>query len=265
MYAGKLRARRGPSIFSFKVRAQWASRKVGHLLSFFVRLLSDFVETVEGLPLAVAVGLYSRLRFILNLAPLIRNASHLRRVVNVGAATCEGDIDMTNIHGRGFSLMKRRNQLAAIQTLSLEEIARREPGLSFIHNVPGIVKSNISRDAEGFGLSIMIGITNLLGPLIQTPPDECGERHVFLSTSAMYPPEKTSALDGVPVEKGMAIARGSNGRAGSGIYSVDNKNNSSPPKVELVLASHRDNGTAKKVWDFIVGDFKRVTGVEAAL
>jgi NAD(P)-dependent dehydrogenase (short-subunit alcohol dehydrogenase family) len=228
------------------------------------RLLNHFAETAEGLPLAGALALYSRLRFILNLMPLIRKATGLRRVVSVGAATCEGDIDTDNILGRGFPIMKWRNQLAACQTLLLEQVAQREPNVSFIHNVPGIVKSAIGRDAEGFGLSIMLGITNILGPLIQTPPDECGKRHVFLATSAMYPPNKTGTLDGVPLQRGLNMAKGTNGSTGSGVYSVDNNNNSSPTRVETVLALHRNTGTDKIVWDSVVGDFKRITGVEVA-
>jgi hypothetical protein len=161
--------------------------------------------------------------------------------------------------------MKWRNQMAACKTLLLEEVSQQAPDVSLIHNVPGIVKSGISRDAEGFTLSIMLGISNLLGPFIHTPPDECGERHIFLATSAMYPPNKTGAFNGVPLEKGLTVATGSNGRAGSGIYSIDNKSNSSPPRVVEVLASHRENGTGKKVWDSIVGDFKRITGKEVSL
>ncbi|KAF2673197.1 putative short-chain dehydrogenases/reductase [Microthyrium microscopicum] len=219
-------------------------------------------ETREGLPLAGALALYSRLRFIINLLPLLQNAHDLRRVVSVGAATCEGEIDTSNILGRDFALRKWRDQAAACMTLLLEQFARKAPTVSFVHNVPGIVKTGITRDAEGLSISIMNAVVSFLGPLIYTPPTDCGERHAFLATSAMYPPREVQANDGVPLEEDLAVARGSDGKTGSGVYTLDNKNNSSPPKVEEVLALHRSSGTGKKVWDIIVMNIQRITDVQ---
>jgi len=203
------------------------------------------------------------MRFILNLLPLLQKADSLRRVVSVLVATYEGPIDTNNIVGEGFPLTKWRDQVASVETLLLEEAARRAPEVSFIHTAPGIVKSGIMRDAKGFGNSILITMSNLLGPLIQTPPDESGKRNIFLATSAMYAPNQGSdAVVGVPLGGKLVVARGSNGRIGSGMYTVDNKGESSSLKVEKLLAGFRENGTADKVWDYIAADFKKITGTE---
>lgn len=217
--------------------------------------------------MASALSIYSRMRFILNLQPLLQRADGLRRVVSVGAATFEGAIDISNISGAGLPLSQWRNQISSITTLSLEEAARRAPDVSFIHTVPGIVRGGIMRDAEGgLGLRAQIAIANLLMPFIETRPDECGERHLFVATSAMYAPGQSGgAHSGVPLVGNLAAARGSNGRTGSGVYSVDNKTKSASPKVEKLLAEFRKNGTAEKVWSYVATDLKKITGSDVAL
>ncbi|KAK9236976.1 putative short-chain dehydrogenases/reductase [Lipomyces kononenkoae] len=223
--------------------------------------------TSEGLPLAAGIIMHSRMRFILNLLPLLQNAGSLRRVVSVLAATCEGDIYLDNIPGKGFPLLKWRNQVSSVQTLLLEEAARRAPDVSFVHTIPGFVKGGIMRDEpEGFRSPLMKAISrHIIEPLLQTLPAECGERHLFLATSAMYAPGRGgTALAGVPLDPKMVPARGIDGQTGSGMYSVDNKGKSAPPKVEKLLVKFREDGTAAKVWDYVSSDFMKITGTEVA-
>jgi len=201
---------------------------------------------------------------MLNLLPLLQNAPSLRRIVSVAAATCEGAIDTDNMAADGFALFQRRNQIASMATLLLEEVARRAPTVALVHTVPGIVQSGITRDARGLQLVVMIAISRLLGPLVQTPPADCGETHLFVATSSRYPPGEGSAAAGVPLAGNVAVARGSDGKTGSGVYTVDNKGESAPAKVEKLLATFREDGTAKKVWDYVASDFERITGGEVA-
>ncbi|EXJ81055.1 hypothetical protein A1O3_07343 [Capronia epimyces CBS 606.96] len=222
-------------------------------------------KTSDGLPLASALILHSRMRFILNLLPLLQNAQSLRRVVSVGAATCEGPIDMDNMLAQNVPLMQWRNQIASIETLLLEEAMRRAPDVSFIHDVPGVVKSGIQREAKGLRMTILIAISRLLAPLIETPPLESGERHLFLATSARYPPGRNeAAVAGVSLHRSLVLARGTLGREGSGVYSLGAKCESAPAKVETLLAEFRESGTAQKVWDSVADDFKKITGTEVA-
>ncbi|KAI0536702.1 putative short-chain dehydrogenases/reductase [Xylaria digitata] len=223
-------------------------------------------ETGDGLPTAFALATHSRVRFITNLLPLLQKADSLRRVVSVGAATCEGDIDLDNIPGSGFPLMKWRDQIASIATLMLEEAQRRAPDVAFIHTVPGVVESGIMRDVQPtLRLSIIISISRLLAPLINVPPTECGERHVFVATSAAFAPREGMGYAGVPLDGASSVAsRGTNGRTRSGVYSLSQKNDPASPKTEEVLRRFREDGTAQKVWDSVVADFQRTTGSEAA-
>ncbi|KAF2793239.1 putative short-chain dehydrogenases/reductase [Melanomma pulvis-pyrius CBS 109.77] len=222
--------------------------------------------TSEGLPLASGIVMHGRTRFILNLLPLLQKAQSLRRVVCVLAGSYEGHIDTNNIPALGVPMLEVRNQMSSIQTLLLEEAARRAPDVSFVHNVPGIVKGGILREAEpSFRLSVMLAITGLLAPLIQTSPDECAERHVFLATSAKYAPRQGgAAIAGVAVDNDLAVARGSDGRIGSGVYTINTKGESSPVKIEKLLEGFRNDGTARKVWEYVSTDFVKITGTEVA-
>lgn len=210
--------------------------------------------------------MHGRMRFILNLLPHLQAAKSLRRVVSVGAASYEGAIDLSNIYGSGFPLHQWRNQMASIQTLLLEEAARRAPDVGFVHDVPGIVKSGIMRDLEpSFRMSITLAVTRLLAPFIETSPEECAERHVFLATSARYAPHQdATAVAGVPLDGHLMVARASNGEPGGGVYTIDLKCDSSSPKVEKLLDEFRKNGKAENLWEAVKSDLVRITGVEAA-
>ncbi|KAI9898943.1 hypothetical protein N3K66_005404 [Trichothecium roseum] len=200
------------------------------------------------------------MRFITGLLPLVQNATGLRRVVSVLAGTFEGPIDLDNLACLGFPLLKQRDQVAAIHTLLLEEMKRRAPSVSFVHTVPGVVKSGITRDATGFGMSVIIAISNLMSPLISTSPDESGERHVFAATNAIYSPDhQPDHRQGVRSGTGVEVARGSNGQDGSGIYTVTHKGESSTAKEHL-LDQFRKDGTAQKVWNMVDQDVQRITG-----
>ncbi|KAJ4292420.1 hypothetical protein N0V90_009082 [Kalmusia sp. IMI 367209] len=219
--------------------------------------------TSEGLPLVAGLAFHGRTRFILNLLPLLQNARHLRRVVSVGAASYEGTLDTDNIPGLGFPLVKWRDQFATCLTLLLDRVAQRAPDVSFIHTCPGAVKSGIMRDMEPtLRLKAIVAITGLLAPLINTSPDECAERHIFVATSAKYPAKDgDDEASGVTLEGDM-VARGSNGEPGSGMYTVGVKGESSSPKVERLLKDHQESGKAEKVWQYVLSDFLKITGKE---
>ncbi|KAI1761500.1 hypothetical protein GGR53DRAFT_469259 [Hypoxylon sp. FL1150] len=113
--------------------------------------------------------------------------------------------------GGAFEFIKADTSLlkSVNDSLLLGEASRQAPNVSFAHMLPGVVRSDIQRDAQGLGMSILIKVTSVLQPLVETPP-------------APY------------------------GNNSSGVYSMDVKEESSPPKVEEVLAQFKD-GTAENV------------------
>ncbi|RYP09750.1 hypothetical protein DL764_001085 [Monosporascus ibericus] len=227
-------------------------------------------DTEEGLYYPAAVTYYARLRFIVNLLPLLRNATGLRRVVTVLAGTKEGTIHTNDFQGRYMSMLSPggRGHFSSLMTLALEAVAQNVPNVSFIHNYPGFVKTNFGNDVEGLTFTVLRGIWNavfpVIGPFVATPINEVGEREVFFATSARFPEKGESgavgASAGVPLPKGMAVARGTDGKSGSGVYSISNDAESAPPKVEQLLGNLRKDGIAQKVWSHVEEEFVRITG-----
>lgn len=221
------------------------------------RLVSNqgnYIETAEGLVFAAALAYYSRIRFIENLLPLLREASSLRRVVNVLAGTKEGTIDTNN-----WATI-RRGHVVSMMTLSLETFAKTAPEVSFIHSYPGFVKTNLIRGGEGALVATMGLVFSALEPFFTVPNEECGERHAFLATSARYPPGSDAhANAGVPLGNGVAAAKGTDGKFGSGVYSVDSQGESAGPKTVALLAKLRQEGMPEAVLNHTQGEFSRAT------
>ena len=111
-------------------------------------------------------------------------------------------------------------------------------------------------------LLVIVAISRLIEPFVQTPPDESGERNLFLATSAKYPfANSDMAHLGVPLIGHLTPATGIHEQP---MYSVDNKGESAPPKVADLLWRYKEDGIQEKVWDHIVGDIRKTTGTEIA-
>lgn len=216
------------------------------------------IETSEGLHAFTALNIYSRMRFIINLLPLLRGAPSLRRVISVGGGTKEGPIDMNDLQARNISMTKLRPHLTTMITLLLESIAKQAPEVSFIHDYPGAVKSGLLREVKGAGMLFMKAVMTVVGPLLYIPNEESGKFHLFLATSARYP-AKVGDANGIPLGEGVAVARGTDGAEGSGIYSVDEHGENAKPVVQELLARFRKEGIADKLWSHLQEEFARIT------
>jgi hypothetical protein len=80
---------------------------------------------------------------------------------------------------------------------------------------------------------------------------------LFTATNSRY-----AASEGTqPVE----VARGSDGKMGSGVYSVMSDGESAPKSIEIMLAKQRKNGgIADAIWAHVLGEFVRIAGVSNA-
>ena len=131
--------------------------------------------------------MYSRNRFIVNLLPLLQQAKSLRRVVTAGAAGKEGPVSVDDFPCRKVSALSARGHSSSLVTLSLEALAKKAPGVTFIHNFPGPVKTNFLRGGQGATIAVISGLFNVVSLFINFYSiEECGERHLFLATSARY-------------------------------------------------------------------------------
>ncbi|KAF5986090.1 hypothetical protein FCOIX_1717 [Fusarium coicis] len=222
---------------------------------------SQEADTEEGLPLVTGLTIYSRNRVAINLLPLLKKAQSLRRVISVMAGTHEGKLFSNDIAARNIpftSIHNSRGHLCSALTLSLEALARQAPEVSFIHNFPGSVDTNLIRSGDGFMMQIMkywfkVSMTVRRQWL---PKEECGERHAWLCLTGRYP-DKESGANGVKEEE---FAIGIDGNKGSGVYSVDWDGESASGEVVKLLDGFREQGLVEKVWKDQEKEFVRITG-----
>ncbi|KAJ5662106.1 uncharacterized protein N7477_009722 [Penicillium maclennaniae] len=214
------------------------------------------VDTSEGLHITLAVGYYARVRFTINLLPLLRQATGLRRVVTVLAGGHDGPIDPNDFQARRMSIFSLRGQVVSMTDLMLEELAKQAPEVSFVHDYPGTVKTGIGRDANTLLVRIVSWIMPVVGLFLYIPIQESGERHLFFATSDKYPP-RTGDQVGVP--GGVGVADGTDGESGSGVYSI-HWDGESVARVVGLLRGLREQGMAQQVWNHTQGEFKRIFG-----
>jgi hypothetical protein len=225
--------------------------------------------TEENLDLSLALTIYSRTRFIVNLLPLLQAAPALRRVVTVFAGTKEGPIFRNDFGCEKVSLFNIhsiRGHMCSIIDFSLEAIAKDAPSVSFIHDYPGFVDTGIFEKTGGALASVIRGVSKVSDALFRSrreryiPIEQSGERHLFLATSARYGPANGEVL-GTPLSSEVTSARDSCGKVGGGVYVVDENLESASPEVEKLLSQMRQDGMREKVWKHTEGEFNRISGL----
>ena len=208
-----------------------------------------------------ALSYYSRTRFMTNLVPLLQCASVLRRVVTVGKCGFEGQLNPSDFPATRVPLRAMRGHICTLMTLGLESVARTAPEVSFVHDDPGGVKTKLFDRAEGIIGVLMRAFIFVFGYWMYVPIEECGERQLYLATSARYPPAKggSDSGSGLPLGDGVDVARGTDGEVGRGVYSVEWDGTSASSKVQTLLAGYRDEGMVEKIREHTESEFDRVT------
>ena len=152
-------------------------------------------------------------------------------------------------------------------TLALEHLAKEAPEISFVHNFPGAVRSNIARQNTVVNV-VARTVFGIIGPLVYMSNEECGERHLFMATSARYPARNAigaGVATSVRLLEGVEIAEGTDAVKGSGVYLPDAQNESAGPKVVALLQDMGRKGLENELWKHTEGEFMRICGSEADL
>lgn len=195
----------------------------------------------------------------------LQAATGPRRVVSILTGTKEGEIFLDDFQGWNdgpADLFKQRRHSSSIATLTLAHFARIAPTISFVHDFPGNVKSNIGRDTTGV-LRGALAVFNLLGPLLRIPESESGERHVYFATSSAFP-AAVGDEHSVAITKNANVAEGIDGVAGSGVYTADQYNDTAFPQVQELLTKYKDEGMVEKIYTIIDGEFHRISNATAS-
>lgn len=222
-------------------------------------------ETSEGLRVINSVVYYSKVRFAVNLLPLLNNAPVLRRVVCCFAGGLEGKVVTDDLDGRTTSQIAYRDNLASIVTLAVVKLSEDAPRVSWVHNFPGFVESGLWESMPGVLGTIVRTIVWALGRFFYMNPEECGQRQIFMATSARFPSAAASGDEdapGVGLVDNLAQAMSLDGNSGGGAYSINEHADPIPEKKALMLRGYTTDGTKEAVWRHTMETFKRVTGKE---
>lgn len=226
-------------------------------------------ETDEGLNYVLGLTYFGRLRMAANLLPLLQNANGLRRVVSSFTGAHEGKVYENDWPGAKVPFRALRGHAATMMTLGMEALAKKAPDVSFIHNFPGSLDTNLIRGDEGWIfwiLKYVFKVVSKLNLMNFLPALEVGERHLFYCTSAKYPPrqaEEGTGTSGISLQDGLRTSRGVDGKLGSGMYSLDDQGENIGAKTEELLAEYREQGVEDRLWAYTESEFKRVTGTIA--
>ena len=166
------------------------------------------------------------MRFISNLLPLLRTASttppHFSRSLSILGAGKGGALDLNDLELKNtFTGAKCADHSTMMNDLIVEEFAPREPGTTFIHSFPSIVKTGVARELPLWARVSIRVLTPILS-LFTVGADETGARQLFMATSGIYPPLKPfeggAGAAGVPLQKGLEVMEGGSGKLGDGGY-----------------------------------------------
>ncbi|KAJ3783123.1 hypothetical protein GGU10DRAFT_429163 [Lentinula aff. detonsa] len=221
--------------------------------------------TPEGLHAFLASAYYDRMLIIHLLAPLLLSAtdSHpgLARVVSVACGCDEGIIEPSDFSALRIPSSALRGHIGTLTTLTLEALATNtgpDTSITFIHANPGLVRTPYQDRMTGaFGVFArgLMWVKKITGEAIGI--EESGERHLYLLTSARYPP------GGVPIKGGALSAIGTNGlRANEGskagaVYSVDKNGEPAGEHVVNLLTKYREEGMVDRLWVWLKGEYYR--------
>ncbi|KAI1630437.1 hypothetical protein EDD37DRAFT_619589 [Exophiala viscosa] len=187
-----------------------------------------YQETKEGIEWRYSLLYHSRMKFVVNLLPLLRGSDFPAHVISVFGAGKEGDLHLDDLSLRGIKvrgLTNVRSHTVYLHTFFMEYLAAQNPGkLSLVHVYPGLVMTPAFKNP---GVPIWFkAIWTVITPvtkLLTTSPAEAGERILFLASPLRFPArgatEQSTATKGGEIEVG--VAKGSDGKVGSGAYAVE--------------------------------------------
>ncbi|KAK9238626.1 hypothetical protein V1525DRAFT_100853 [Lipomyces kononenkoae] len=201
-------------------------------------------ETAEGLEIAQSLEYYSRILFVLHLLPLLRVAE-APKVVSVLAGGLERatiELDDLDLKKPGnFGGFKAQVQYAAMNTTTLEKLANENPDVTFIHSWPGAVNTgNVRRGRDPNSIVawlVWLTLEPLIG-LFGFSEEECGQRHLFQSTSAAF------GGRGVPWKGKFGV--NSLEKEADGLFLVNNKCDCTPNAKVMGLLREQ---AQVKIWD----------------
>ncbi|KAF7535237.1 hypothetical protein G7054_g5569 [Neopestalotiopsis clavispora] len=214
-------------------------------------------ESAEGIDKITSIRHYSRTLIILKLLPLLKAAAS-PRVISVLAGSKEGAIfedDLEFKNPANYSVGKVGDATASYVSLTLEQIQKQNPKVSFVHAFPGLTKSSLFRP-ESFGRALSFFINWVVMPItsrfLWQSVEEAGERFLYVASTPKF-----AAAQGAAAVHDGDLAVGSNGVNGSGVYTINEKQEGVHNKT---LDALRARGADVKIFEHTLETIKKVVG-----
>lgn len=215
-------------------------------------------ETGEGLDQMMSLVYYSRIRFILQLMPLLEASSSPdgAHIVSIDAAGMAGKLfrnDLSLVDPSHYSYINVKSHAAYMTTMVFEQLASRHERLAFVYMYPGAVFGPAHRDLSlPWWFRVIMGMAEpILRMTFATPPEESGARTLFLATPA-FASVGSSSAESVP-------AKGTNGSSGSGSYAVGYHCDLVAQKSDTTLYPNlRGDGFSEEVWMHTMEAFHQI-------
>ncbi|TBU33687.1 NAD(P)-binding protein [Dichomitus squalens] len=140
-------------------------------------------ETDEGIDRRLGLHYYARWKFIHDLLPLLRKAKDAgedAKAISVLAAGVGGtSIDVDNLGLRKNYIMSKPGVAGPTYTdLMMQSYAEQNPGLSFVHTYPGIVRSELLTRSH-WSMRVLNPLLQALFYPVSYSPEDCGEYMLY--------------------------------------------------------------------------------------
>ncbi|EFX03829.1 short chain dehydrogenase reductase [Grosmannia clavigera kw1407] len=255
------------------------SRKEGHAPRIDLLVATQGVlslsqhQTAEGIDFASSLFYYGRMRVVDQLLPLLLSVQeddvvndtddnppgHVVSVFNpkLEGAIVESDLSLRKPENQG--ILVRGGQNASFTTFYMEALVSRYPGrIALAHYYPGYVVTDLANKSP---LPRWVKILwRLVAPLLSffsVPQAECGQRVLFMASSAYYPPRGTGSDSDSKIRLKTAVA-GADGTIASGAYRLNWNGEAIARNKQAV--SYRAKGMAETVYSYTQEEFALVVG-----
>ena len=211
------------------------------------------VATKEGLDTFLSTVYYSRIRFVMQLLPLLTASPLPGHVVTIYAGGFEdgtkaGEMPIGLPPPATYGITGVRKHTTFMTTFFFEELARKHAGrLSLTHIYPGLVDGPTFYSPDNpTWFKIIWRIMKPLASFYMTSPDDCGDVMLYL-LSARYPAKGMIEKGGKNLAGGVEVAKSTTAEVGGGSYSVGHRGE--VPAKGKMYEKVRTDGLAQKVWD----------------
>ena len=215
-------------------------------------------DTGEGLDQMMSLVYYSRIRFIVQLMPLLEapNSPDGAHIVSIDAAGMVGKLfrnDLSLLDPSHYSYINVKSHAAYMTTMAFENLASQHERLAFVYMYPGMVFGPAYRDPSlpWWFKAIRSVAEPLLRMTFATLPEESGCRTLFLATPAFTSARSNHANSGP--------AKGTNGSSGTGCYAVGSSCDSITQNSDTRLYPKlRDERFSEEVWTHTIEAFQHI-------